>query len=162
MLRHQYTAQEYANMHFIYGKCRGNANAAAALYRERYPNARHPDYRVFIRVHGCYSEGRMPGSGVGGVSAGKITRPDVEDLVFEEIENDLSTSTRAIARRTGIGKSTVHDILKKNEFHPYHVTRVQTLQLSQECVFVFYKNRSTNFLIKICGAMIQRLKVTVT
>ncbi|KAJ8704337.1 hypothetical protein PYW08_013061 [Mythimna loreyi] len=109
----QYTAKEYANMHYIYGEFRGNANAAAALYRERYPNARHPDYRVFIRVHGCYSEGRLPGSGVGGTSSGRIARLDVEEAVLEEIENDPSTSTRTIARRTGIGKSTVHDILKK-------------------------------------------------
>lgn len=30
-----YTPAEYANMHFIYGECQGNANAAAQLYRER-------------------------------------------------------------------------------------------------------------------------------
>ncbi|CAH0720539.1 unnamed protein product, partial [Brenthis ino] len=128
MPRIQYEPQEYANMHFVYGECRGNANAAAALYRERYPNARHPDYRVFIRVHSCYSEGRIPGSGVGGSSAGRIANPDFEDMVLQEVEQDPSTSIRAVARRTGISKSTVHSILKRYKLHPFHVTRVQTLQ----------------------------------
>lgn len=128
MPRVQYTAEEYANMHFIYGECRGNANAAAALYRERYPNDRHPDYRVFIRVHGCFSEGRMLGSGVGGTSTGRVPNLDIENTVLEEIGQDPSISTRSIAQRTGIPKSTAHKILKKNKFHPYHITHVQTLQ----------------------------------
>lgn len=128
MPRNQYTSQEYANMHYIYGECRSNANEAASLYRERYPNARHPDYRVFIRVHGCYSEGRLPGIGVGGTSTGRIANIDTEETVLEEIERDPTTSTRAIARRTRISKSNVHRILKKNKFHPYHIKRVQTLE----------------------------------
>lgn len=128
MPRIQYTPQEYANMHFVYGECRGNANGAAALYRERYPNARHPDYRVFIRVHRCFAEGRMPGTGVGGTNEGRNPRANVDNVVLNEIEADPSTSTRVIARRTGISKSSVHKILKKHEFHPFHVTRVQTLQ----------------------------------
>lgn len=147
MPRHQYTAQEYANMHFIYGECRGNASAAATLYRERYPNARHPDYRVFIRVHGCYSEGRMPGSGIGGTSSGRAANVDLQDVVLQEIENNPSTSTRAIARHTGIGKSTVHDILKRNAFHPYHVTRVQTLQPRD------YANR-----LRFCRQMLTKIE----
>ncbi|PZC80774.1 hypothetical protein B5X24_HaOG213998 [Helicoverpa armigera] len=44
-----YTAEEYANMHLIYGECRCNTSVAARLYRERYPN-----------VHAPYSEGRLP------------------------------------------------------------------------------------------------------
>lgn len=147
MPRVEYTPQEYANMHFIYGECRGNGNAAAALYRERYPNARHPDYRVFIRVHGCYSEGRIPGTGVGGTSGGRSARADVEDVVLEEIAQDPSISTRSIARRTGIGKSTVHDILKKNKFHPFHVTRVQTLQ-----------PRDYNARLRFCRKMLGKME----
>lgn len=115
-------------MHFIYGECRGNANAAAALYRERYPNLRHPDYRVFIRVHGCFSEGRIPGSGVGGTSAGRPVISNDEEIVLDEIERDSSVSTRTLALHTGISRSRIHRILKKNKFHPYHFTRVQTLQ----------------------------------
>ncbi|CAH0722534.1 unnamed protein product, partial [Brenthis ino] len=75
-------------MHFIYGKCRGNAITAATLYREKYPNARHPECRVFIRVH---SEGRIPGSGVRGSGSGRIVYPDFEDMVLEKVEQDPLT-----------------------------------------------------------------------
>lgn len=128
MPRILYSAQEYANMHFIYGECKGNANEAATLYRERYPNARHPDYLVFIRVHSCFSEGRLPGSGVGGAGVGRPPRGDTEDLVLAELDRDPTVSIRAIARRTGIGKTTAHNVLSKYKYHPFHLTRVQTLQ----------------------------------
>lgn len=129
MSRQMYTPQEYANMHYIYGECSGNASAAAALYRERYPNARHPDYRVFARVHRIYSEGRMPGAGIGGASSrGRHQDPDIEEIVHDMVEEDPSISMRDIEQHTGIPHSTAHRILKKRRFHPYHVTRVQTLQ----------------------------------
>ncbi|KOB69360.1 Electron transfer flavoprotein-ubiquinone oxidoreductase [Operophtera brumata] len=124
----RWKAQEYCNMHFLYGECGGNASAAAALYRERYPNARHPDYRVFIRVHSCYLEGRIPGRGLGGTSEGRPQLIDAQDIVLNKVAEDSTISVRDIARREGIAKSTVHRILKRRKFHPYHVTRVQTLQ----------------------------------
>lgn len=49
-------------------------------------------------------------------------------MLLDEIEQDPSTSTRVIARRTGISKTTVHRVLKMNKFHPYHIRRVQALQ----------------------------------
>lgn len=118
-----YTSREYAMMHFIYGECGGNARAAARKYAERYPNASSPDHRVFIRVHNSYMEGIIPGSG-------RIGRPQHhlnDEVVLREIENNPSTSTRAIERTTGIPKSTVQRILKQNNLHPFHLQRVQAL-----------------------------------
>ena len=115
----QYTPAEYANMHFIYGECNGNANGAASVYRERYPNARNPDYRVFIRVHNAFMEGRFPGSGIGGTSAGRPQRHNADE-VLEIVEEDPGTSISAISRRTGIPKTSVHRILKRHELYPYH------------------------------------------
>lgn len=111
-------------MHYIYGECRGNGAAAAILYRERYPNAlRRPDHRVFINVHLAYAEGRMPHIRV------RTGRPrmDYDEEVLQEIENDPTTSARAIERRTGIPKSTVNRITRRYQYHPYHVQRVQAL-----------------------------------
>lgn len=122
----QYTPAEYANMHFIYGLCNGNASRAAVLYRERYPNARHPDYRVFIRVHNSLREGRFPGSGVGGTSEGRPQRHNAAE-VLELVEEDPSTSISAITRRTGIPQKSVHRILRRHQLYPYHLQRVQTL-----------------------------------
>lgn len=119
-----YTAEDYANMHFIYGECRGNASAAARLYRERYPNAeRHPDHRVFVNVHMAYSQGRLPSAR----ASGGRTQGYDEDIILNLIENDPSTSVRAIEISTGIPKSVVHRVLKTNKLHPYHVQRVQDL-----------------------------------
>ncbi|CAH2087368.1 unnamed protein product [Euphydryas editha] len=60
----EYTPAEYANVHFIYGLCNGIASRAAVFYWERLPYVRHPDYRVFIRVHNLLCEERLPGTGL--------------------------------------------------------------------------------------------------
>lgn len=130
MPRYQYSPREYANMHLLYGETRCNARAAARLYRERYPNEdRYPDHRVFSRVHRAYTEGRIPGTGVGGVSEGRPQRVN-EELILREIEEDPSASVRTISRHLDIPRTTVHRVLKKYRLHPYHLQRVQTLQPS--------------------------------
>lgn len=115
-------------MHYIYGLCDRNARQAAALYRERYPNARHPDHRIISRLHVALSEGRFPGVDVGRGHEGR-QRADGEEEVLAERKADPTTSVRDIERRTGVPKSRVQRILKKDyKYHPYHVQRVQTLQ----------------------------------
>lgn len=121
-----YTPAEYANMHYIYGLCNGNANRAASAYREKYPNLRHPDYRVFIRVHNAFMEGRFPGTGIGGASEGRPQRHNAAE-VLEIVAEDPGTSISVITRRTGIPQKSVHRILKRHELYPYHYQRVQTL-----------------------------------
>lgn len=119
-----YTPREYAEMFFIYGLCDGNARQAARTYRERYPNRdRYPDHRIFLRVNNAYLEGRIPGVGN---PEGRPRTVD-ERQILAEVEEDPSTSTRRISRRTGVARSTVHRILKRNNLHPYHVQRVQAL-----------------------------------
>ncbi|KAJ8728968.1 hypothetical protein PYW07_006664 [Mythimna separata] len=100
MPRYEYTPREYAEMHFIYGEARGNARAAARLYLERYPNRdRHPDFRVFIRVHNALLDGRILGTGVGGASEGRPAQVN-DEIIIREIEEDSSVSIRVIAQRT--------------------------------------------------------------
>lgn len=140
----RYTAQEYTNMHLIYGECLCNANAAARMYRERYPNAeRHPDYRVFINVHRSLLEGRFPNQNT---SEGRPFIP-YEDEVLEAVEQDPSISVRGIEENIGVPKSTAHRILQKNQFHPYHVQRVQSL-LPRD-----YPER-----LQFCQTMLQRYR----
>lgn len=117
-----YTQREYAEMHLIYGEAGQSSRAAARLYAERYPNRRHPHHEMFTRIHNTYCEGRLPGPRGGG-------RPQTvdEDAILEARRDDPSTSVRVIERRTGIAKSTVHSVLKRHRYHPYHVRKVQTL-----------------------------------
>ena len=140
-----YTTREYANMHLIYGECRCNASAAARLYRERYPNAaRYPDHRVFTNVHRLlFSEGRLPNQTHGG---GRPTNP-MEEEVLQAVEEDPSTSVRAIETNTGVPKSSAHRILKRNDLHPYHVQRVQTLLPGD------YQNR-----VNFCRTILERYR----
>ncbi|KAG7304940.1 hypothetical protein JYU34_010355 [Plutella xylostella] len=98
-------------MHYIYGLCDRNARQAAALYRERYPNARHPDHRIISRLHVALSEGRFPGVDVGRGHEGR-QRADGEEEVLAEREADPTTSVRDIERRTGVPKSRFQRILK--------------------------------------------------
>ncbi|GBP12801.1 hypothetical protein EVAR_6125_1 [Eumeta japonica] len=122
-----YSAVEYANMHLIYGECRGNASQAAAVYRERYPNLnRYPDYRVFIRLHAALREGRFPGTGVGGASEGRPQRVNPDEKL-RLVAADSSISIREISRHTGISTRTVNRILKRERLHPFHLQHVQTL-----------------------------------
>lgn len=139
-----YTPREYAEMYFIYGLCNANARQAARTYRERYPNRdRYPDHRIFLRVNNAYLEGRIPGA------ANNVGRPRrVDELqILAEVTEEPSTSVRRISRRTGIAKTTVHRILKRNSLYPYHIQRVQALLPAD------YQRR-----IDFCAEMLRRCR----
>ncbi|VEN57917.1 unnamed protein product, partial [Callosobruchus maculatus] len=59
-----------------------------------------------------------------------------DEVVLEQVAEDPSTSVRFIERRTGVSKSQAQRILKRYEYHLYHIQRVQTL-LSSEMLHVF-------------------------
>jgi IS30 family transposase len=50
-----------------------------------------------------------------------------EEAVLHAIEEDSSTSIRQISRTLKMTKSTVHRILKENQLHAYHYTKMQHL-----------------------------------
>lgn len=83
---------------------------------------------MFARIHQAYSEGRIPGTGIGGSSEGRNRSMEIDVIVLDEVASDTSTSVRKISQTTGIPKSTVHNVLKTHKYHPYHLQRVQTLQ----------------------------------
>ncbi|KAJ8865700.1 hypothetical protein PR048_033220 [Dryococelus australis] len=62
----EYTIQEYCGMSRTLGECRGNANAAARLYSERYRGPRHPTANVVRRLDKRARESGQikPGQGV--------------------------------------------------------------------------------------------------
>nr|CAH7752441.1 unnamed protein product [Callosobruchus chinensis] len=79
--------------------------------------------REAYKIHICQHRGHLPNHERGG---GRPANPE-EDEVLEAVEEDPSTSLRAIEITTGVPKGTAHRILKRHELHPYHVQRVQTL-----------------------------------
>lgn len=115
-------------MHYLYGFCDGNARAAAREYRQRYSNRnRFPDYRVFMRVHNAYMEGTLPGEHAARTGRPVVRFNNEEHNILRQLRLDPGISQRQISRNLGIPRSTVQLIIKKNNYHTYHVQRVQAL-----------------------------------
>lgn len=130
MNMNRYTNAELADIHFIYGLANGNGRAAARLYRERYPTRRQPNHQTFARVHqnlanhGCF---RVTIEGTGRPRTART--PIFEEGVLHAVDRNPGTSVRALAVATGRAGTTVHRVLQGEGLHPFHVQRVQLLQL---------------------------------
>lgn len=123
-----YTFEEYADIHMIYGEARGNARAAARLYRERFPERRHPHYSTFIDTHRRIRE-------TGTVEANKrscgVTRrvrgeENVQE-VLDRFADNPSTSTRAICHELNLSQSSVWRIAHEEKLYPFHLQKVMAI-----------------------------------
>lgn len=104
------------------------ATVAAREYRQRYSNRnRFPDYRVFMRVHNAYMEGTLPGEHAARTGRPVVRFNNEEHNILRQLRLDPGISQRQISRNLGIPRSTVQLIIKKNNYHTYHVQRVQAL-----------------------------------
>lgn len=124
----QYTFAELTDMIIVYGEARCNARKAERIYRQRFPNRRHPSRVIFPII-----ERRMRETGTF-----NVTRRDVaprrtartvaaEEEILDTVENTPSASTREIANAMGIGHSSVWRILHEQQLHPYHLQKVHAL-----------------------------------
>jgi len=126
----RYCNMEKVDMLLVFGECRRNARNAVALYRERYPDRAHPSAKCFyniersLRLHGTFSCGKRVNR----------TRPVTNDnnamLVLANFEVNPHTSTRAVAAEMDISHASVIRIAKKNKYHPFKMTLVQHLRLT--------------------------------
>ncbi|XP_066600142.1 uncharacterized protein [Prorops nasuta] len=117
-----------ADMHLVYGKADGNSSKAARLYREKFPNRRHPDRRFFIslaqrlRENGSFEYQKAPG-------ASRTTRTvEFEEAVLNRVREDPTLSTRAIAYELQTSNTNVWRVLNEEGMHPYHYRKVQGLK----------------------------------
>ena len=123
----KYSIVEYTDIHYMYGRAKGNALEAARLYAETFPNRRHSDSRTFnrmyqlIRENGSFRHKGRPGRP-------KTLAPDVEERVLERVDVNPGTSTRRVAMQVGIIASSVWRILHHQLMYPYHIQRVQGLK----------------------------------
>jgi hypothetical protein len=121
-----YTNAEYADIHFVYGFCDGNAAGVAREYQLRYPDRRHPKRRVFEAVH---RRPRETGSFKPRTHVGRGRRNVQDDVVVLDAVNDNpSNITRRFASQTGLSQSAVWRVLRENSLHPFHLQPVQGLQ----------------------------------
>lgn len=154
----EYNFNEYCDMIWVLGECRGNVNEAVMLYAERYPNRRHPNHGVIRRVDQRARETGNFGNRQG-PDRGRprfVRNPNLEELVINAIEDEPGASTRGIGQMFNVSKSTVHRIFKEDGLYPYHKTRVQTLSAGdfplrvQFCEWLIRESdREPNFIEKI-------------
>lgn len=120
-----YPPSEVVDMLMILGECRGNFNAAANLYRDRYPARRHPNRS---RIKNLTSRARD-----GNMRRRQRTRQQYGDndprvlTLLALVFLNPQYSTREMTLETGIPRSTISYIFRKIKVHPYHITLTQAL-----------------------------------
>jgi hypothetical protein len=116
---------EYADIHFVYGFCDGNAAAAARDYQLRYPDRRHPERRVFEAVHRRLRE---TGSFKPRTHVGNGGHNVQDDVVLDAVNDNPSSSTRRIASQTALSQSAMWCVLRENSLHHFHLQLMQGLR----------------------------------
>lgn len=123
----RFTFRELADMHFVYGTANGNGRGAARIYQERFPERNQPHHSIFARVHRNLSES---GSFRDSTREGRprsARSPNAEERVLGLVERNPRTSIRAVASQLTISRNSVQRILNEENFHAYHLQRVQLL-----------------------------------
>lgn len=124
-----YSVEELADMHFIYGRANGNTVLAVRLYVERFPNRRIPNRKTFSRIHARLRE---TGSLKPCTSSGRpqyVRTVQREERILQIVEANPESSTRRIGRMERVSHMTVQRILHDNLLYPYHLQRVQALSV---------------------------------
>ncbi|KAG8309111.1 hypothetical protein J6590_093806 [Homalodisca vitripennis] len=110
------------------GVCDGNANAATAEYRRRFPNRRVPNPKT---ISGSFRTLRVTGK-LPSINNYR-DRPaqnnvDMEEAIIMATERSPGVSTRRLSRRFAMSQSEVWRTLRKNSMFPYHKQQVQSIQ----------------------------------
>jgi hypothetical protein len=118
-----YTNTEYADIHFVYGFCDGNAAAAVWEYELRYLDRRHPERHVFEAVHRRLREtgSLKPRTCVGHCRC----NVQYDEVVLDAVNDNPSSSIRRIASQTALSQSAVWRALHENSLHPCHLQPMQ-------------------------------------
>lgn len=121
-----FTNIEYSDMMFIYGFCNGSSWAAAQEYRQKYPDRRHPDSRVFSRV---FQHLRDFGTFPGVLATAERAEGAQEGRgVVQAALRSPSISTRRLSSRLGVTRMSAWRTLRREGFHPYHLHKTQHLK----------------------------------
>lgn len=117
-----FSNQEYADIHYIYGFCDGNAGEGVQEYHRRFPGRIVPDRRVFIQTHRKFCE----------VGFGKTVINDrhrrIDPRVTALFDQDPTLSTRRVAAQLNFRSHVkVWRSLKNDYKKPYHLQPVQGL-----------------------------------
>lgn len=122
----KFNNREKLQMLLVYGACDENAVRAKIVYGNKYPERNQPSRRTFQRLCNSLIE-----NGSFSVTKRKrnktITNENNTIAVLGTIAYDPHISTRQIEQDSGISRNSIHRILQRNKFHPYHVSLHQEL-----------------------------------
>lgn len=122
-----YANSELADMIMCYGEARGNGRRALRIYRQRFPHRRHPHHTMFARLHQRLRDtGSLRPQHTGAVQR-NVRTPAFDEEVLQRVDNEPSTSTRAIASTMGTSQSTISRVMREYCLHAYHLQKVQAL-----------------------------------
>lgn len=135
-MSHRYSAQEYLNMIFCYGRAEGNLAEALRQYGIRHPESRQPrNPRVILNaVYRVRENQRIVPDSTGG--RGQISSA-AEEAILQVLEENprlgVRTAARVLRQRRGhrarhvVSYSTVWKVLRRNRQIPYKLHKVQAL-----------------------------------
>ncbi|KAJ8917063.1 hypothetical protein NQ315_012982 [Exocentrus adspersus] len=119
-----FTNEEYADIHFCYGFCDGNVEAAVREYRRRYPNRRLPSAQVFSRTHQNF---RNFGLGSNVDHNRNRQNNNNQNRILRAFDNNPRLSSSRAAHQLQISKSQILRTLRNNHKHAYHLQPVHHL-----------------------------------
>jgi len=157
-----YSNEKLRDMHYFYGAAGGYAREAARMYQLQHPDRQHPHHSTFTRIHRALGEfGTFTRAGVHHAGRPRNARTVAfEEAVLAHVNNNPSTSTRAMASRFGRSQSTVWRVVNSERLHPYHLIKVHSLlpedyprrvQFAQWALQQIAENPA--FLKRLCSAM---------
>lgn len=111
-----YSRDEKVDMLLIYGECRKNSRAAAALYAQRFPERQHPPPNYFLRVE---SQFRREEDDPRNNNVEFVVDEETEINVVALVEIDRTTSLRQIGRELTISHEAARKILKKHNYRSF-------------------------------------------
>ncbi|KZC07787.1 hypothetical protein WN55_09813 [Dufourea novaeangliae] len=113
-------------MVFVYVECLEIVRDAVRLYAERFPKRVTPSRSAFTNVINSFQEtGRVDNKIRRRSKAATDDRNTVN--ILAAVTQNLHTSTRQLARESGISQRSVLRILHLNKFHAFHVSLHQEL-----------------------------------
>ena len=94
-------------MHLAY-RATDESGRRARLYKDRYPNRRIPQHKMFAHVHRNLCGRRSLRSNMQDTGRRRLTRTvNVAEQVLQSIEDNPNTKTRAISQQLGVSQSSV-------------------------------------------------------
>lgn len=121
-----YRLEDMVQMVYSLGESDGNCLLASRLYEQKFPERRHPDQRAFRALKIRFEE-------TGKVFYRKFERacPVTNDEntlnIALHITENPHVSTRILSRELEISQSSVSRMVRKCNYHPYHMQLMQEL-----------------------------------